>query len=42
VNLPGEAVITEGDMGDRMFFVSSGVVEIVAAASGKSLRRVHL
>lgn len=28
---PGESIIVEGDIGDRMFFVSCGKVEILTA-----------
>lgn len=37
VNMPDELIIDVGGVGDRMFFLSSGTIEIFAA-SGRSLR----
>ena len=37
VNMPNELIIDVGDVGDRMFFLSSGTIEI-CAGSGRSLR----
>ena len=40
VNMPDEVIIDIGGIGDRMFFLSSGAIEILIA-SGRSVRMLQ-